>query len=536
MFTISGLNKTRSFSVVDGLSDSESNRNHFAFLSCKKFLICFIPLFLSCIIVYAQQPMRVEIVQANSLEGSKIGLDEIRRLKGDVIFRQNNTLMYCDSAIFYEKSNSIDAYGNIRINGPDAKMTGKTLHYDGNTRQAVITQDVQLMDGKMTLTTQALNYNTETDIADYSTGGKVVDHENILTSNKGYYFSKDKMVFFKDKVVLTNPEYIMYSDTLKYHTPSATSYFYGPCFINSTAKDSSVIYCEYGWYNTNTGKSYFSKNAYIQSKSNRLRGDSMLYDRNLKLGEAFKNVEVSDTVQKVSITGDYAYVNEKTNKSFVTGHTQLVKMFDVDSMYMHADTLFAIQNPEKTQKTYYAFDHVRIYKSDLQGKCDSLVYSTADSMMRFYHDPVLWNNANQLTADSISLTLSGNKIFSLQLRLNSLIVSREDTLRFNQVKGRDMTGYFQDNKLYKIHVIGNGQTIYYLRNKKKQITGVNQADCSDLLIFINDNKVEKISLLYKPDATLFPVKETNPLELRLKGYKWLEEMRPKNSSDIFNWK
>ena len=124
----------------------------------------------------------------------------------------------------------------------------------------------------------------------------------------------------------------------------------------------------------------------------------------------------------------------------------------------------------------------------------------------------------------------------MQLRLNSFIISREDTLRFNQVKGRDMTGYFSNNTLYKIHVIGNGQTIYYLRNKKQQITGVNQADCSDLLIYINNNKVERISLLYKPDATLFPIKETNPLELRLKGYKWLEDVRPLVREDIFNWK
>lgn len=485
---------------------------------------------------FSQESRRVEIVQANSLEGVKIGGEEVRRLRGDVIFKQNTTLMYCDSALFFEKSNSIDAFGDIRIEGPDVKMIGKTLHYDGNTKQAIITKDVQLTDGKMTLTTQTLNYNTETDIADYSTGAKVEDHENVLTSKKGYYFSKEKMVFFKDDVVLTNPEYIIHTDTLKYHSPSATSYFFGPCYINSTGTDSSFIYCEYGWYNSNTGKSYFSRNAFIQSKSNRLQGDSILYDRKEKIGQAFRNVYVTDTVQKVIISGDYAYLNEQTHKSLVTGKAQLIKEFETDSMFMHADTLFAMEDTLKALKSYYAYKHARIYKTDLQGKCDSLVYTTADSTMRFYGDPVLWSEKNQLTADSISLTLSGNKIYSLQLRLNSLIVSQEDTLRFNQIKGRDMTGYFNNNKLYKIHVIGNGQTIYYLRNKNQQITGVNQADCSDMVIFINENKVERISLLYKPDATLFPVKETNPLDLRLKGYKWLQNYRPMSKEDIFIWR
>jgi lipopolysaccharide export system protein LptA len=483
-----------------------------------------------------QQPRRVEIVQANTLEGSRIKGEDVRRLSGDVIFRQGNTLMYCDSALFYDKSNSIDAYGSIRIEGPEAHMNGKVLHYDGNTRQAVITREVKLTDDKMTLTTELLNYNTETEIADYSTGATVVDNENVLTSNRGYYYTKDKMVFFKDNVVLINPQYIVKSDTLKYNTTTATTYFYGPCFINSTGKDSSYIYCEYGWYNTKSGKSYFSRNAYIQSKENRLKGDSILYDKPEGTGRSFGNVEVTDTAQKVMILGDYAYVNEKTHRSLVTGKTQLVKIFDTDSLFMHADTLYAVEDTALKQKSYFAYKHVRIFKPDLQGKCDSLVYSTADSSMHFFSDPVLWSGANQLTADSISLMVDSGEIRKMFLNVNAFIASSEDSLRYNQVRGKEMTGYFNDNELRKIRVVGNGQTIYYIRNDKKQISGVNRAECSDLLIFVSNSDVERITLIYKPDATLYPVKETDPLEMRLKGFEWRSEIRPVSREDIFNWK
>ncbi|MEP7263988.1 MAG: OstA-like protein [Bacteroidota bacterium] len=495
------------------------------------FLLLFVP-----VITVAQQNRQVEIKQANTLEGKHINGEEVRQLTGDVIFKQGNTLMYCDSALFYEKSNSIDAFGNIRIEGPQTNMTGKTLHYDGNTKQAVLTKEVTLTDGKMTLTTELLNYNTETEIADYATGGKVVDAENVLTSDKGFYYSKDKVVFFKDHVILVNPKYIIKSDTLKYHTPSATSYFYGPCNINSTGSDSSYIYCEYGWYNTRTQKSYFSRNAYIQSKENRLAGDSILYDKIAGLGRAFGNVEVTDTVQKVIISGDYAYVNEKTHRSLVTGKTQLIKIFDNDSLYMHADTLYALDDTVAKQKSYYAYNHVRIFKNDLQGKSDSLVYTTADSTMHFFNDPVLWNGVNQLTADSISLVVGSGKIQKMLLRVNSFIASQEDSLRFNQVKGKDMTGFFLENELRKIHVVGNGQTVYHIRNKKKQLSGVNRAECSDLIIFINENEVKSISLLYKPDATLYPIKETNPEEMKLKGFRWRSAIRPVSKEDIFIWK
>ena len=485
---------------------------------------------------YAQKAQRIEIVQANSLEGFHLNGEEVRRLNGDVIFRQDNTLMYCDSALFYERTNSVDAFGTIRIEGPDAKMFGRMLHYDGNTKQAVITKEVKLTDNEMTLTTDLLNYNTSTEIADYNTGAKVVDKDNVLVSKKGYYYAKDKMVFFKDDVVLTNPEYIVKTDTLKYNTATSTSYFFGPCTINSTDKDSSYIYCEYGWYNSKSGKSYFSRNAFIQSKENRLSGDSILYDKPNGIGKSFGNVEVTDTLQKVMITGDYAYVNEKTHKSIVTGKTELVKVFDNDSLFMHADTLYAVEDTSLKQKSYFAYKHVRIFKTDLQGKCDSLVYSTADSTMHFFNDPVLWSGANQLTADSISLLLANDELSKMLMHMNAFIASSEDSVRYNQVRGKDMTGYFSDNELRKIHVVGNGQTIYYIRNGDKKISGVNRAECSDLLIFVNESEVERISLIYKPDATMYPVRETNPLEMRLKGFQWRSEIRPVSRQDIFNWR
>ena len=492
--------------------------------------------FLSFQFCFAQKSKQVEIIQASSLEGSKINGVEVRRLVGDVIFKQDNTLMYCDSALFYEITNSIDAYGHIRVEGPDAKLYGETLHYDGNTKSSRVEKNVRMTDGKMVLTTDAMNYDLANEVANYNTGGKVVDNDNVLTSKRGYYYSKDKMVFFKDNVVLVNPKYVMKSDTLKYNTTTSTSFFYGPSTIQSTSKDSGFIYCENGWYNSKTEKSYFSKNAFIQTKENILYGDSILYDRKEAIGRAFRNVMVFDTTQKVIINGDYAYVNEKTNRSLVTGKTMLTKIFDTDSMYLHADTLYATNDTITKQKTYFAFNHVRIFKTDLQGKCDSLVYSSKDSTIYFYSNPVLWSNQNQLNADSISLQLSGNKIQSMKLHVNSFVSSLEDTLRFNQIGGKDMTGYFENNKLYKIKVNGNGQTIYYIRNGKKQLTGVNRAECSNLLIFINESKVQKITLVNKPDATLYPIKELTLQELRLKGFEWLKDKQPKSKEEIFMWK
>lgn len=487
----------------------------------------------------AQTPQthQIEIIQATSLEGSKINNVEVRRLIGDVIFKQEDTYMYCDSALFYEATNSIDAYSRIRIENPRVKMTGDVLHYDGNDKKALITgKVVTLTDSKMVLTTTAMNYDVANDIGNYTVGGKVEDHENVLTSKTGYYFSKDRNVFFKDHVVLVNPKYIMRSDTLKYNTPSETAYFLGPSTINSTGTDSTIIYCEYGWYNTKTEKSYFSEHAYMQSKENTLKGDSILYDRQLRIGRAWRNVQVVDTLQKIIINGDYAILEEIKGTSFVTGTSMLTKIFDTDSMFLHADTLFAKQDTTTKQKWYFAYHHTRIFKKDLQGQCDSLVYSTIDSTIWFYGHPILWNNNNQLTADTLNLTLEDNHLHTMHLFANSFITGLEDSLRFNQVKGRNMTGYFTENKLSSIHVVGNGQTIYYIRNNKKQLSSVNSADCSDMIIYIDSSKVRKITLINQPDATLHPIKELAPSELRLKDFQWWGFKQPKTKEDIFEWR
>jgi len=495
--------------------------------------------------VQAQKPAKgghepgskIEIRNADSFEGDESMGKNVRRLIGNVVFQQDEVMMYCDSAYLYSNDNSLDAYGRVRFEqGDSLRLRGDLLKYNGNTRTARLFDHISLTDGKMTLTTDLLNYDLNRRMADFPEKGKIVDGENTLTSNKGYYYSTDKMLFFKDSVVLNNPKYIMNCDTLRYHTTSRIAYFMGPTTINSTGSDSTNIYCENGWYNTDNGKSYLSQNAFIQSKSQQLKGDSILYDRNTGTGEAYYHVFVIDTTQEIIVTGDYAKYDDRNKQSVVTGNTMLTQVFDSDSLFMHADTLYATFDTTGNTRNYFAYHHVKFFKTDLQGKCDSLSYNASDSTLRFYYDPIIWSGENQLTADSINLQIAHSKIDRLNMYNSSFIVSREDSIRFNQIRGKNMTGYFSDNKLYKILVTGNGQSIYYGRDKDDKVMGVNRADCSDIMIYVKEGKVDRIMLIKKPDATFFPPEELSPQELVLKGFKWQQDKQPKSKEDIFIWR
>ena len=480
----------------------------------------------------AQTPTNIELVNANTLEfDESLGAD-VRRLIGNVVFRHEETMMYCDSAYLYAEQNRLKAFGNIRINkGDTLNLTGNLLDYDGNTSYAQLFGNVRMSDARMILTTERLDYDLKTETAFYPSNGQIVDQENNLISQTGSYDSKAKMFSFREDVVLTNPRYVMRSDTLRYHTITKTAYFYGPTTITS---NENFIYCERGWYNTAYETSIFFDNAYLQSKEQILSGDTLTYDRKNGIGKAFGNIEIRDTIQDLIINGNYSEYHEQRDWSVVTGETMLTMLFTKDSLFLHADTLEASLDSAGIHRILNAYHQVKFFKSDLQGSCDSLVYTYSDSTARFFREPVLWSGENQLTAEHITMQQGHGEIQKINLYNDAFIISREDTLRYNQIKGKNMTGHFKENELYRIDVEGNGQTIYYAKNSKEQKIGVNRADSSDLIIFVKDKKVENISLLDAPTATLYPLNELKYSELILKGFKWLSDKRPASKEEIFN--
>jgi lipopolysaccharide export system protein LptA len=493
---------------------------------------------------------------ADNIEGDvRLGKDT-KRLKGNVVFTQDDMIMYCDSAYLYP-NNSLDAYDHVHIKqGDSLNLFGDNLKYDGNKKIAHLEKNIHLTDNDMNLETEHMTYDVSKKTATYFGGGTITSKENVLTSETGYYFAGDRMLAFKRKVLLTNPQYTVNCDTLNYSTPTRVAYFFGPTWIHSKKNS---IYCENGFYDTSHDLAQFNQHAYILTDKQSLKGDSVFYDRKAGFGKALGNVTITDTSQHLTITGDYSTHNEITNTSYVTGHALMQQILKADTLLMHADSLKATSIPDsaalakykethKTKKinpdpaldslphirTMYAYHHVKFMQPQVQGKCDSLVYTYNDSTMHLFLQPVLWSTTNQLTAERVELTSGNGQMKLLKLFSAAFIVSKEDSIRFNQVKGKNMTGYFDDNKLRKVFVEGNGQTIYYVKDKNKR-TGVNKADCSDLLIFLKDNQIESITLIKKPDGTIYPPNELDPKELRLKDFKDHSRFRPTCKADLFTW-
>jgi lipopolysaccharide export system protein LptA len=497
-------------------------------------LLMFLLLSLKVLSQEEEAPTKIQY-SGNTWQFNKEIYPDGPRILGNVVMNHDSAFLYCDSAYVNEAANKVIAYGNVRVKLSDTlNLYSDSLRYDGNTKIAHANSHVKLIDNQTTLTTDTLVYNRKNQIAQYDYWGRIVNDSNILVSRHGYYYTGKKEFFFKDKVLLINPEYTMNSDTLMYNTMTKTAFFYGPSHIISKDKVDS-IYCENGWYNTHLDIARFRNRARIYHELTFLTGDSMYYERKDGFGQVFRKALIIDTKQDILLMGNYGEMKRKEGVAFMTDSAVAVFVEKKDSLFMHSDTLRARFDSAQNINSVFCFYQVKFFRHDLQGMCDSLTYFRRDSSMTMYHDPVLWSDSNQLSADSIRLTMRNGEADSLKLFSSAFIVSKDDTGSYNQIKGRNVLAKFRDNELYKIKVIGNAQTIYYAREEDRSLIGINLSVSSDMLVFLEKNKLKTITYLINPESHLYPEKSVPLNERKLKNFKWEEKRRPLKKTDIFVW-
>jgi lipopolysaccharide export system protein LptA len=506
---------------------------------------------LSPIFSLAQNASKIEILNANTLEFEEVNGEKIKRLIGDVRLKHDDALMFCDSAYIFSNTNTMDAYSNVRITqGDSLKLFGDSLKYDGNTKVAILRGDIRLINNDVILTTNFLDYNRTTNISYYYGGGTMVNQKenNTLTSQQGYYYTNTESFYFKEDVVLINPEYKIEADTLNYHSSSEIVNFLGPTTITS---DDNFIYTEDGWYNTVSDQSKFYKNAYLYSEEKLIEGDTLYYDREKGFGEIICNATITDTVENLILQGDIAHLFELNDSAMITQEAMMMQIMDEDTLYMHADTFIVSTQFQvydslinevdsskikgDTVRTMLAYNHAKFYKSDMQGKADSIVYAFSDSTINFYNDPIIWSKENQITGTFIYILMTDNKVDRMFVNENSFIISKADSLRenYNQIKGDSLVAHFHEQEIRKIYVNENSETIYYAIDDDGKYIGVNKMSGRDMLIFLKDNELSTITFIKDPEGVMHPLKDVSPKEVILKGFNWRILERPKDMFDIF---
>jgi lipopolysaccharide export system protein LptA len=510
----------------------------------------------------------IEVIRADRENIQKKDSTTFFSLAGKAAVKQETTLFYADSIVLNQKENFLEAFGNVHINDADTIHTyAQYLKYLGRERRAYLKKSVKLTDGKGVLTTEELEYDTQLRIGTYLKGAKLVNGKTTLVSREGYYYGDTKDVYFKQQVVLTDPEFKMYTDTLLYNTNTEIATFVSPSRIVNGKR---TIKTREGFYNLRTKKAEFGRRPFVDDSTYTFTADQMAFDDSTGLGH-FKGNAVyrgKDSTQGFDIIANDIKTNNKKNSFLATQKPILLVKQERDSIWIKADTLYSsrlseltssrkvpsirdsstpfikLPPPNKDKKTpedstdkfFEAYYNVKIFSDSLQASCDSLFYSLKDSIFRLYKSPITWAQDNQITGDTMLLFTKNKKPERLYVYENALAISKAGGDYFNQLKGNTINGIFKDGRMDFLRSKGNSESIYYGTDDRNAFIGVNRATADIIDVFFNpekeSSKPQRVVFRSNLQGTTFPMGQVNHAEMRLRGFQWLDSKRPKSKLEI----
>lgn len=516
----------------------------------------------------------VELLQGDSLRmySDSLFYDGNSRqaiLKKDVVLKDPQATMYT-SILYYDMNTRIARYPHkTTIIGDSAQLISRSGYYDANTSMAYFNDSVTIAHPNYKLyasDTLAFNMNTET--AYFYGPTYIYDTAKLVYCERGYFDSKRNKAEFaqnayyvnrtKEKSEKAAADRMLYdgstgsywlignayfkdnqqearADTIVYDGRSKQYDFRGhPVFSSTDSTQKQSIVAEHSTYNSETETFTFWDRVRVEEESKVLTSDSLDYSKTTGLAIAKGNVVIVDTVANTELYCGEAYYNNKKDSIQATKNPVLRTLLNQDSLWLTADTLISVRHPDnKEKRILHAFRHARFFKKDIQGLADSLVYNEQDSFFCFYQNPVLWVDSVQFIADTILALMVEKRIDRVHLHPNALIVSTEDQVYFNQIRGKEIWAYFKNSQIQNVDIQGNGETVYYALDGEGAYLGVNDVDCSDMRIYFTNAQVQRIKFTGEPKAVLYPMGQAQHPKLALKGFVWKEADRPKDKWAIF---
>jgi len=499
----------------------------------KKTIFTLSFLIINIAFVFAQKAKTIVIENSDFSDINQFEVPDAVLLTGNVRLSHDGAIMTCNKAYYYQKENYIKAFGDVQmVQGDTLYLNSKYAEYNGNIKKAFAAGNVVMTSPESTMTTDTIHFDRNTQEAYFNSNGTIVNKNNTLKSKAGRYYLKEKKYQFLSAVELKNPEYTIKTNHLDYKTTQGNSDLKGPSTIVSKE---TFIYTENGHYNSKNNTGHFLQKSYIKYKDRLIEGDSLYYDRKIEYASGTNNVKITDSINKAIIRGHYGEVFKQKDSVYMTKHASIRYKVEKDSMFVHAKKLYL--TGKTGERIVRGQKNVRFFKTDLSGKCDSIHSDQKRGLTQLINKPILWNFENQLTGDVMHLIGDNKteKLDSLKVLNNTFIISK-DTIGngFNQIKGLNLYGKFLENILHEVDVVKNTEVVYYMRNDKNELIGINKNVSSKINMIMDDkSKVETITFFNNVDGDIYPEKDLPENARKLRGFVWRGDERIKTKEDIF---
>lgn len=458
-------------------------------------------------------------------------------LVGDVQFRRDSMYMFCDSAHYYQKQNSFQAFGNVRMEQGDTLfLYGDYLDFDGVKNFARVRNNVRLIDKTSILETDSLDFDRNRNLGYFFEYGVLYDETSSLKSYYGDYCIDTKKAVFIDDVTLEDPRFLLQSDTLHYNTNNNIATIVGPTNIYT---GSTEVYSEHGTYSTATRQATLMDRSVLYNGSKEVTADSIYYDSGYGYSEIFGNIVFSDTLHRNMLTGEYAFIDELRDSAYVTGRATAIDFSRRDSLFIHSDTIWAISYNHNTDSVYRlikAYDKVRAWSPTIQAVCDSLVFDSRDTCLAMYKDPIMWNGEVQLLGEVIKVYMEQSYIDWVNIINQTLYVEKLDSSCYNQIKGQEMEFYFSNGELREMQVIGSVELVFYPVDSDGTYLGMNTTTSGRTIAYMKDRKVDKVVVPNESKGIFYPMGQRPENKRFLENFAWFDYVRPRSKWDIYYWR
>lgn len=491
---------------------------------------------------------KVELIYSDQFSVDPNKFDGNPYFSGNVKFSHQGSILTADEVILYRDQNFVKAIGNVKLQNADGSViTAQEMEYDGNTERGIARKRVVLTDPKQTIRTETLYYDRAVNKAYFNTGGTITSDNSTMYTNSATYDISTKIIDFTGNVRIEDPEYTVVGENIKQNQNTNTAEFFGPTRIINKKNPANYVYTELGSYLQDQKEVYLNKNSRIHYNEKILTGDKMYYNQLTGFGRATGNVMLDDPNEKRFIKGGYGEIYEKKDSAMISDKPYAVKIMEKDSIYFSADKILAFQKLDSNQvkKSYLrAYYNARMFKSNAQARADSISFDETDGILHLVREPILWSGEKQVSGDKIEayFNTETEEIDSVKVLGNGLAISKADSLNnkdeFNQVKGRVLTVFYQNNEVKLAQALGNAQAISYAdsqdeNTKELERIGVVLSTCGVLEAEFVNRQVEIISCDIGAQQDVLPMSKISRDRRFFSDFNWNTKDRLKKWEDIF---